>query len=358
MRELRLHELHERAGARFGVRAGAEVVLGYGDLADEWAALERAGVLSDRSHRALIAVQGPEARLYLHGMVTNEVNGLAAGQGNHAAVITARGKLVGEGRVLARENDELLLDLDPEALEATLAHLDQYLVSEDCQLYDLTGRLVMLAVHGPKAAEIVQAAIGAPVPPLPLHHHVDLALAGAPAMLLASAPAGVAGFELWVQPQVAPVVWEALLEATRAAGGLPAGDALFDAARIHHAVPRFAVDMDESTIPLEANLVDAISYTKGCYVGQEVIARATYRGQLRRHLAQLAVPAGTRPGAALTDGEKHVGTITSVLDPDPAGGHPLALGYVKRDRLVEGARFTLEGGGEATVLRAPRPKET
>jgi aminomethyltransferase len=291
-------------------------------------------------------------------MVTNEVNGLRPGQGNHAAVITARGKLVGEGRVIARENDELLLDLDPEAHAATLDHLDRFLVSEDCQLHDLTGRLAFFAVCGAQAPSIFSAVFGAPMPELPLHHHVDVTFAGAPAMVLAAAPAGVAGWELWVPAPIAAAAWEALLHATRAAGGAPAGDALFDAARIHHAVPRFGVDMDEGTIPLEANLVDAISYTKGCYVGQEVIARATYRGQLRRYLAQLSVPAGTVRGAELLDGERHVGSITSVLDPDPAGGPPLALGFVHRDRLGIGTRLTVAGGGEATVLRAPSPRES
>lgn len=357
MRNLPLHAVHEEAGARLGVRAGAEVVEAYGSLEDEWSALSGACVLLDRSHRALLAVQGPESRLYLHGMVTNEVNGLQPGQGNHAAVITSRGKMVGEGRVLARENDELLLDLEPEAHEATFAHLDQFLISEDCQLFDISGRLALLGVYGPAAGAVFEAVLGAPMPPLPLHHHVGAMFAGAPAMVLSAAPAGVAGFELWVPGEVAPAAWAALLEATRAQGGLPAGDALFEAARIHHAVPRFGVDMDETTIPLEANLADAISYTKGCYVGQEVIAKATYRGQLRRRLAQLEVPAGTRPGATLVDGEKTVGTVRSVLDPNPAGGAPLALAYVRHDRLQVGNRLALEGGGEATLVRAPVVEE-
>ena len=176
-------------------------------------------------------------------------------------------------------------------------------------------------------------------------------------MVLSSAPAGVAGFELWVPAEVAPAAWATLLEATRAQGGLPAGEALFDAARIHHSIPRFGADMNESPIPLEANLPDAISYTKGCYVGQEVIAKATYRGQLRRKLAQLQVPAGTKPGAGIVDGERSVGTITSVLDPDPAGGEPLALAYVRHDRLQIGNRLGLDGGGEVTVRWAPAPKE-
>ena len=356
MRNLQLHQLHAANGARLGERGGAEIVLGYGPLGDEWQALS-AAVLVDRSHRPLLAVQGPEARLYLHGMVTNEVKALQAGQGNRAAVINARGKMLGEGRVLARENDELLLDLDPEAHDATLAHLDQFLVSEDCQLFDLTGRLAMFGLYGPKAGAVIAEATGMEPPALPLHHHRDLALGEVPALLLASAPAGVEGWELWVPAQVAEVVWQALLAATRNAGGLPAGDDLIEAARIHAALPRYGADMDENTIPLEANLEEAISYTKGCYVGQEVIAKATYRGQVRRKLALLSVPPGTSRGATLVDGEKAVGTITSVLDPDPAGGPPLALAYVRRDRLAQGARLAIDGGGEAEIVRTPPAKE-
>lgn len=357
MRTLTLHDIHERLGARFGVRGDAEIVLGYAPLEAEWRALQSAAALVDRSHRALLAVAGPESRLYVHGMVTNEVKALRAGQGNHAAVITARGKMLGDVRVIARENDELLLDLDPEAHAPTLEHLDQFLISEDCALHDLTGRLAVLGVYGPRAGDVLAAATGAPLPALPLHHHVDRVFGDVPAMIVAAAPGGVAGFELWVPAPAAEAAWNALLEATRAAGGVPAGDDVLEAARVHNAVPRYAADMDETTIPLEANLEDAISYTKGCYVGQEVIAKATYRGQVRRKLARLAVPRGTRPGAALIEGDKPLGTITTVLDPDPAGGPPLALGYVRRDRLALGARLQVEGGGEAEITWVPPAKE-
>ena len=357
MRSLSLHEIHAKAGARLGSRGDAEIVLGYGPLEVEWRALASSAVLVDRSHRALLAVVGPESRLYLHGMVTNEVKALRAGEGNHAAVITARGKMLADGRVIARENDELLFDLEPEGHAATFAHLDQFLISEDCTLHDLTGRLSILGVYGPEAARVVAAAMGEPAPSLPLHHHVDRAFLAAPAMLLAAEPAGVAGFELWVPEAVAGAVWDVLLHAVREAGGLPAGDDLLEAARIHRVVPRFGKDMDESTIPLEANLDRAISYTKGCYVGQEVIAKATYRGQVRRKLAQLAVPPGTRAGVMLIEGEKSVGLLTSVLDPDPAGGPPLALGYIRRDHLEVGRRIPLEGGGEAEITWIPPAKE-
>jgi len=357
MRTLVLHDVHEKHGAKLGARGDAEIVLGYGALADEWRALQGTAVLVDRSHRALLAVAGPESRLYLHGMVTNEVKALKAGQGNHAAVITARGKMLGDGRVIVRENDELLLDLDPEAHAPTFEHLDQFLISEDCTLHDLTGRLAVFGVYGPVAATVIAAATGEAPPQLPLHHHVDRAFVDAPAMLLAASPAGVAGYEVWVPAPAAEAAWSALLAAVRQVGGLPAGDDVLEAARVHHAVPRYAADMDETTIPLEANLEDAISYTKGCYVGQEVIAKATYRGQVRRKLAQMAVPAGTRPGAALVEGDKSVGTVTSVLDPDPAGGPPLALGYVRRDRLALGTRLAIEGGGQAEITWVPPAKE-
>lgn len=357
MRRLALHDLHAASGARLGMRGGAELVLGYRPLADEWKALAEAAVLVDRSHRALLAVQGPEARLFLHGMVTNEVKGLRAGQGNQAAVINARGKMLAEGRVLARENDELLFDLEPEAHEATLAHFDQFLISEDCTLHDLTGRLAFFGVWGPRAPEAVAMAIGAEPPSLPEHHHLDFAFLDAPAMLLASAPFGVAGFEIRVPAEAAPLAWERLALAVERVGGLPAGDELLEAARIHAGIPRYGADMDESTIPLEANLQRAISYTKGCYVGQEVIAKATYRGQVRRRLVRLRVSPATPPGAALFDGDRNVGQITSVLDPDPAGGAPLALAYVRRDRLEPGRRFAIEGAGEAEIDWIPPEQE-
>jgi len=356
-RTLILRSTHLQLNASLGTRAGAELVLGYGDVATEYGALLETAGLADRSHRAILRVAGPEAKVFLHGLVTNDVKGVPPGRGNYTAVVNARGKMLGDGRLLVRSDEELLLDLEPESHEQMLAHLDQHLISEDCMLQDLTGALAILGVYGPAARTVMELAIGVfPETSAPFQHHT-IQLAGTEAVIVAAAPAGIEGFELLFNADIAETVWAALVEASRGAGGTMVGDEALDAARIHRVVPRYGAEMNDATIPLEANLEAAISYTKGCYVGQEVIAKATYRGRVRRKMGQLEVPPGTRPGASLVDEERVVGTIASVLDPDPAGGAALALAYLRPELLVIGGKVGIEGGGEAEVRWAPPPKE-
>lgn len=356
IRSLPLHQVHAAAEARFGEKGGAEVVLGFSPPSTEYRWLTETVGVVDRSHRPILRIGGPEAKVFLHGVVTNDVKGVAPGSGNYTAVVNSRGKMLGDARLVVRGEDELLLDFEPESHEGLVAHLDQHLISEDCELQDLTGLLALLGAYGPHARAAMEAAIGA-FPELPPFGHQTIELEGTEAVIIAASPAGVDGFELLLNADVSPTVWQRLLEGARAGGGGAVGDEALDAVRIHHSIPRYGADMSESTIPLEANLERAISYTKGCYVGQEVIAKATYRGRLRRYLGQLEIPPGTAVGASLVDGERIVGSVAAVLDPDPGGGPPLALAYVRPERLVVGETIAIEGGGEAVVRWAPAPRE-
>ena len=352
MRALPLHDLHAGLGASFAARGEAEYVTAYGPVAAEERLLREAAGLVDRSDRGILAVVGPEAKSYLHGMVTNEVKGLSPGRGAAVAVITAKGKMLADGRVLCTGAEEVLLDVPGEALEAVHAHLDMFLISEDCVLRDATPEWALFGVYGPKAGPALVAAAG-PLPALDLHHQAPATLAGAPVRVIAAAPEGVEGFDVLAPAASAEAVVRVLLEAVRGVGGGMVGDRALDALRIERFVPRFGRDMTGDTIPLEANLDHAISYSKGCYIGQEVIARATYRGAVNKRLARLRVPAGTAEGTRLVSGDKAVGTVTSVLERD---GGAVALGYVRRDLLSTGARLALEGGGEAEVIEVPPEK--
>lgn len=355
MRPLPLHPIHVAAGARLGERAGAEIVSGFHPVADELAALNETVGLVDRSHRALVAVVGPEAKLFLHGMVTNEVSGLKPGQGNLATVINARGRMLGEGRVLCLSAEELFFDMEPDAAPLVSPHLDQYLISEDCELRDLTEHIGNLGVFGPRATEVMAHFLGADLPVLPLHHHVSCTVEGQPGLLVSAAPFGVPGWELWLPVGVLASTWAGLLQRVEAVGGKAVGEDALEITRIRSGIPRYGNDLTEATIPLEANLEAAISYTKGCYVGQEVIAKATYRGQVRRKMARLELSSPeVEAGAGLLDGDRNVGTITSVA---PADGGAVALAYVRRDRLEVGRVLAVEGGGEAKIVWAPPPKE-
>lgn len=353
MRNLPLHSEHESLGALFAERGGAALVASYGDPQGEYLHLRHHAGVADLSYRGLLRVVGPEAADYLHGMVTNEVAKLRAGEGNLSAIVHARGRMLGDCRVFRVGDEEFWIDLPGEAREAVFAHLDQYLISEDCEVQDIGAYAVHLGVWGPEADAVVEAALAAAPPSLAPHENRFVDAPGGRVLLVGSNVFGVSGTELYFAPEAAPEAWARMLEKARGLGGGPVGDDALEAARIRAGIPRWGRELLEDTIPLEANLQEAISYTKGCYVGQEVIAKATYRGAVRRHLVRLEVSPGATPGARLREDDKLVGNLTSVLDPHPEGEPPLALGYVKRDRLEVGREFSIEGGGRARILWVP-----
>ncbi len=343
--------VHEEPGA------AAEQLVSFGDRNAEHAAATTAVALVDRSELALLLVQGDDARSFLQGMLTCDVGALPRGRLAWGTVVSGKGRLLAELHVFGLDDGGLLLVLPPSARAGLLEHLQRFLVSERCEVLDVTGALVLLALVGPRAAEAFARAAPGEAPPAEGALRT-LVLAGAEVIVAGLGRDGLPGIELAVNPAGAEPVARALLAAVQSCGGTPCGRDALDAARIERFVPRFGVDTTEETIPLEANLDGAISYTKGCYVGQEVIARATYRGAVNKRLVQLAVPAGTQAGAKLLGAERAVGHVTSVLQEPPGGGAPLALGYLRRDHLEVGRSIPLEGGGQATVLRIPPMKQT
>lgn len=352
--KLALRAVHESHGARFAERNGAEVVVDYGSPETELRSLRETVGVADRSQRGQLVVIGPEAKLFLHGMVTNDVNGLVPGTGNLSAVIESRGKMLGDCRVWLRAEDCIWIDMDASARENVAEHLSRYLVSEDCELYDQTEERALFGVWGPRASDALERALGQRPPRLAENQQQQVSVGEIDCLLVGSRAFGVEGYEIVVGAGVGEAVWSALVLASREHGGGPVGDDALDTLRIQHGLPRWGADMDEATIPLEANLQTAISYTKGCYVGQEVIAKATYRGRVRRKLVRFRLEKPAEPGASVYDGDKLVGTLTSVVAPWAVGdGSPLALGYLRHDRLEKGKRLELEGGGEAIVDWVP-----
>jgi folate-binding protein YgfZ len=342
MRALPLHEIHHAAGASLGDVDGAERVESYGDPSAV-AARARAGAGPlDLSHRGRLAVVGPDRESWLQGMVTADVKKLAVGAGCAAAVVTVKGKLLAALRVFKRA-DELWIDLETERVAPVLHHLRRYIVMEECELVDRSAETAMLGLHGPSA----QALLGAS--PLAEYQQAELTVGGQKVLAIGSAELGLPGFDLWLAPAACAPVWTAL--ASRAT---PLGYDAAEILRTEAGRPRFGAELDEDTLPLEAGLERAIAYDKGCYVGQEVIARVTYRGHVNRKLAGLwisgAEPAA--PGTALTHDGKPAGEIRSSLVSQRLHS-PIALGYVRRENLAPGTALALPDGRTATVTALP-----
>lgn len=360
METLALHEFHQVLGARFSMLNGAEVVAHYGDvLAEHSALLERAGLL-DLSFRGRICLTGADRVRFLHGQVTNDVNRLGVGEGCYAALITAKGRIQSDLNIY-RLQDELLLDFEPGLTQAISERLDKYVIADDVQVVDVAPHYGLLSVQGPQAASLLSSAGVANEAPAKPFSFVKIPEAILGEIYLVNQPRlGTSGFDLFVPVAGVSAMVEKLLAAAKAIGGRACGWEAFETARIEAGIPRFGVDMDESNIALEAGVENrAISFSKGCYIGQEVISRIKTYGQVAKALRGLrladdlkALPA---KGDKLFHGGKEAGYVTSALA-SPALKANVALGYVRKEVNEIGNELTLrtkEGESSARVVEIP-----
>lgn len=321
-----LAALHLAAGLTLGGTDDDRVLRGP-DLAGQWAAARDAVVLQDRSAAGGSLLIGPERTTFLHGQTTNDVEGLKPGEGNAAALLTFRGKTVGLVRVLAFA-ERLLVVSDLGLGEAIHAHLERSAVSEEVEFSPLHTTHGELGLYGPKAAALL-ASLAIDVAGLAEHHHRPLQLAGAEGFVVASRGPGIAGYDLWLPRGALEAAWQALQQAGAAFDLRTLTEEGYEALRIEAREVRQPAELTEETNPLEAHLERAISYRKGCYVGQEVIAKATFRGAVARKVAGLSLPLLVPPGTELTREGRVLGRITSSAAlPD---GRFVALASLKRE---------------------------
>jgi tRNA-modifying protein YgfZ len=318
------------------------------------AARRHAGLI-DRPDQGRILVSGKDRGSYLHGLLTNDIAALQPGTGCYAAWLTPQGRMIADLRVFEL-GDVILLTVPHDVKDAVLAKLDQFVFTEDVQLGDVTDTFSSVAVVGPQAARVVADTIaGATVEALsamPEHANRRVEFEGQPAIVVRVADTGEPGFELFVPAAQR----EALDAALRGAGVVAVDAATAEVLRIEAGVPKFHQDMDEETIPLEAGIESrAISMTKGCYVGQEVIVRVLHRGHGRvaRRLVGLTIDgeAAPPPRVSVEGGGREIGQVTSSAL-SPAIGRPVALAYVHRDFVTPGTEVSV-AGTRAVVTALP-----
>jgi folate-binding protein YgfZ len=345
-----------RASAVTSEIAGRSVVLHFGEPAGEYEALRRGALLIDRSARSRVRVTGAKAADVLTGLVTNDVGSLLPGQGQYAAALTAKGKIVADVRIFA-EAGSYLVDAPPRAAAGWLAMLKKFVNPRLAPVEDISGACADLGLFGVRSRETVSAVTGvssSTLEALPPYAHLSAAMDGTPVTVARVPDLELEGYELFVDMAAAGALWQRLT----AAGATPAGLSAFEIARIEAGRPEWGIDIDDTTIPQEANFDDfhAISYTKGCYVGQETVARVHFRGHVNRHLRGLRSVAD-RPlpfRAQLRDAAgKPVGEVRSAVLSPRLGG--VALGMVRRE-VPAGATLavTWEGGeSRADVAHLP-----
>ncbi len=336
---------------------GREVVVAYSDAAAEFAALRAGAVVVDRSFRGRMRFFGEKAGEALTGLITSDVIGTTPGHGHYAAALSAKGRIIADVRVFAMPvASSYLVDTPPRAWPNLLAMVKKYVNPRLCGYRDDSHAIRDVGIFGPSARRIVSTLSGLSADALAALDPFDNATAtihGAEALVARVPDLGLEGYELFVPFEISDRVWRDAVDA----GAVPAGLRAWEIARVEAGRPEWGIDMDENTIPQEANFdeLNAISYTKGCYIGQEVVARVHFRGHVNRHLRGLR-GAGPPPptGAQLIDDTgNHVGDVRSAVQSPRLGG--IAIGMVRRE-VTPGTSLTARSEhGEQRVDVAALP---
>jgi folate-binding protein YgfZ len=337
-----LDELHRQLGARMFERDGWLLPADYGDAASEYDTVREGGAgLIDFASRGRIRVSGAEAVQFLNGLVTNDVKTLAEGAWMSVVFPNVQGRLLAAARVL-HLSDGFLFDTEAGNAGRVFKTLERFTLAGDFRVADLTPELSTLSLQGARAAEVLGAALGTGLI-LPERGRVaKLEWNKQPVSLIRATHTGEDGFDLFIGAMHAASLADALLRA----GARLVGFTALETLRIEAGLPRFGVDMDETNVVLETGLDEAVSYTKGCYVGQEIIARIHWRGHVAKRLTGLIIEGEDEvsPAAKIKSADgKEIGRLTSIAF-SPRLKQWVALGYVKYDYLKHGTQVLLDAG--------------
>lgn len=349
---------HTAHGAALVDDRGIRLPERFTDVEQEYRAVHDTAGIIDLSFRAQLGLSGEDRVSFLQGMVSNDVGSLQPGQGCPAALLTERGRIVADLRVYALE-DRFLLDLDARITAKTVAALERFIIADDVELEALDQ--ATLAVLGPLAPRLLAAA-GVSPSPTGTCQHTQARLAETPVRIVRVPETGLNGYELLLPQPRAEAVWQALVRAGQPLGARPVGLHALNILRIEAGIPWYGLDMDEDRIVLEVGLDHALSFNKGCYLGQEVVERASARGRVNRKLSGLLVQEGPVPpqrGDKLFHATREVGWITSAAI-SPRLGRPIALGYIRREHLEPGTQLRIDTNGTpmiAEVAVLPFPQE-
>jgi folate-binding protein YgfZ len=318
----------EQMGARF---EESRIPLSYTSPVEEYWAIRNHAGLINLSHLGLLRVTGKDRLSFLNGLVSNEVLKLDDGAGVRSALLNTKARVLADLYLYARE-DDLLIDTGDVPGGKVRDILERYIITEDVQVKDASSEFVHLTMQGPKAAESAKELFSITVSEMkPLHHKMI-----GPTMIIIRDRTCQSGFDMIIPVDEGEAVWQGLL----LKGVTPAGLAALEILRLEAGYPRYGVDVDENTIILEAGYKDAISFNKGCYLGQEVVARATHIGRVNKNLVQFQTDSdhAPGPGSKLFATDKEAGYVTSATF-SPGLKAVVGLGYAQREFAKVGTRL-------------------
>jgi aminomethyltransferase len=364
-----LDAVHQRLGATMTERDGWSVPHSYGDALLEYAAVREGGCgVLDLSSRGRILVSGTEAIQFLNGLITNDMKTLAEHSWMPAAFPNVQGRLIASVRVVRLQDEgtdrnvcpTFLLDTEAATHASVLKNIERFTLAGDFHVTDVTSKTALISVQGSKATDVVRLVLGDSAVAI----EANEVRAIDDVTVMRASRTGEIGFDLIVNTENSSALWDAVQDA----GAHPLGYEALEILRIEAGVPRYGIDMDETNVVTETGLDEAVSYTKGCYVGQEIIARIKYRGHVAKKLTGLLFEGGAKADAGAviksTDG-KDIGRTTSITY-SPHLRRAIALCYLKYGYLASGTSVRVNAGDkdpegqdiEAQVTELPFVRRT
>ncbi len=346
-------------GLPLRMHAGAFTPELFSSPQQELAAATQATAIADLGYRTRIRITGEDRLRWLNGMVSNAIQSLPAEHGNYNFILNAQGRIQGDAYIY-RAAGHLLLDTDRSQAARLLAHLDHFIIMDDVELHPLDDATTGIACIGPHAAETLDA-LGCNASSLAMLQFAEATLSGIPVTLVHAYSVLVPRFELWFGPPDAPKLWTALAQTGAASLGIDTVETL----RVLEGIPRYGVDIADRHLPQETSQSRALSFTKGCYLGQEIVERIRSRATVHRSLRQFALT-GTLPSApaeifaapdppAAATNSAAIGQLTSIAQIHlPGRNTTLALGFV-RSEVIERKSSIEYSGGTVTALDHPPP---
>jgi folate-binding protein YgfZ len=324
-------------------------------LAGEMDSLLHSSGVSDLGWRSKILVTGSDRLRWLNGMVSNTVQSLPEGEGNYSFLLSVQGRIQGDCYVYRRSGD-LLLDTGFDQTPALMRHLDHFIIMDDVELADVSHQWTALSLAGPAVPRVLATLGFAPAASNVQNARMSSTRIGeVPCTIVEAYQVAVPRFELWFAPEHALALWETL----QAAGATPCGLEAMEALRVLEATPLYGIDLNDRDLPQETAQTRALNFSKGCYLGQEIVERIRSRGKVNRQFRQFALQGGQASQLPpqlpldLRSGEQSVGRITSTASLSSASlPKVLALGFIRIEVVERNAEITYEGG-VATALAAP-----
>ena len=353
--ETPLRALHAEAGATMATWFGCTLPDRFSnDWQAEYRAARESVALIDKNYRAYFRLTGPDRVRYLNAILTNNVKDLSPGRGTVSLLLNPQGRILAELETYA-EPESLFCVSYAMIREALVAALDKFIIMDDVTLVDETERFGTLALEGPAVASVVQKLTGTPLGTLSELSFQEVSVGGISCRLIKRSPGGVSGAEFFATRADLPALWQTLIQAVQQADGLAIGYQALNALRLEQGIPWFGYDFGEKQIPHEAGLEHShISYTKGCYTGQEIVERVRSRGQVNRVRALLKFDTTEPPTAGITliADDKEIGQVTRTAF-SPLLQSAIGMAYVRREKSNPGTKLKYGPGGQATAILPP-----